>query len=68
MQVDHKCAYDPCECMINSDKEYCCESCRHNDNRSGARVTEEECDCGHDGCGEEELGGATTGHAAGHRL
>jgi hypothetical protein len=36
--------------MINSEQEYCSESCRYNDTRMGARVSEEECDCGHDAC------------------
>jgi hypothetical protein len=54
MQIDHKCAYAPCECMIDSEAEYCSESCRYNDNRVGARVTEEECDCGHQQCTEDE--------------
>jgi hypothetical protein len=61
MQIDHKCAYVPCECMISGDNEYCSESCRYNDNRAGARVTEEECDCGHDAC-VDSSGDASAGH------
>lgn len=53
MLVDRQCAYVPCECMVSVKDEYCSESCRYNDNRVGTRVTQEECDCGHDGCSQE---------------
>jgi hypothetical protein len=56
MQIDHKCAHKPCECMISSDQEYCSESCRYNDNRQGSRGAEEECDCGHKACAEDGQG------------
>lgn len=58
MLIDHKCAYIPCECMVSGDERYCSESCRYNDTRAGARVTEEECDCGHEGCAQELPGTA----------
>ena len=43
----HKCANEPCHCLVPSTEEYCCAYCSDADDVDG---TELLCDCGHDDC------------------
>jgi len=43
----HKCAHEPCLCLVESTKEYCSTYCSTADD---VEETEIQCDCGHDSC------------------
>jgi len=47
MEIDHKCAYGPCQCKVAQLGEYCSEHCSQADK---LRAETTQCSCGHDAC------------------
>lgn len=47
MEIDHKCAYGPCQCKVAQLGEYCSEHCSQADK---LRAETTQCSCGHEAC------------------
>jgi hypothetical protein len=47
MEIDHKCAYGPCQCKVAQLGEYCSDHCSQADK---LRRETTQCSCGHDAC------------------
>jgi hypothetical protein len=47
----HKCANEPCECLVPLTEEYCSAYCSDADDVDGTDLI---CDCGHDSCALNE--------------
>lgn len=47
MEIDHKCAYGPCQCKVEQLGEYCSDHCRQADK---LRAESTQCSCGHEAC------------------
>lgn len=47
MQIDHKCAYGPCQCKVPEAGQYCSDHCMQADK---LRAEGMQCSCGHEEC------------------
>jgi hypothetical protein len=47
MQIDHKCAYGPCQCKVPEAGQYCSDHCSQADK---LRAEGTQCSCGHEEC------------------
>jgi hypothetical protein len=47
MEIDHKCAYGPCQCKVPQAGQYCGDNCRDADK---LRAQGTQCSCGHEEC------------------
>lgn len=47
MEIDHKCAYGPCQCKVGQMDEYCSDNCRDAEKLRGQGT---QCSCGHEEC------------------